>query len=117
MEGFVYYISREKFSTLLEKLKTNDKRSLLIFDYFLPFESVHESYRNKCRYMIRTIERSTGWPMQVYHQSDIIGLINFFEGEIKTIDSAQKMERQINGENKIFSNEGNAFIEMISFQL
>lgn len=117
LEGFVPYISRDKFSTLMEKLKTNNKRNLLIFDYVLPFESVHESYRDECRNMIRSVEQITGWPMQVYHRSDITELIQFFEGEIKTADSSKSIEKQISGENKIFSHEGNGFIEMISCQL
>lgn len=117
MEGFVPYITRDKFSTLLERLKTNNRRNLFILDYAIPFESVHTSYLDEYRNMICSVEQITSCPMQLYHRSDITELIQFFEGEIKTSDSSKNIEKHVNGDNQIFCHDGNGFIEMISFQL
>jgi O-methyltransferase involved in polyketide biosynthesis len=116
LEGFVYYISRDKFSTMLEKLAAWHAQNLLIIDYVIPFEAVHESNREISRRMLRSLEQSIGWPIQVYHRSDITGLIQFFKGNIKTSDCTQSMEKALYGENKVYIHPNSGFMEMISFQ-
>lgn len=117
LEGFVYYISRDKFSTLLEKLATASGQKRVILDYVIPFEAVHESTREKSRLMLRSLEQGLGWPIMVYHKFDITGLIQFFNGNIQTSDSTQSMEKTLYGENKVYIHPDSGFMEMISFQL
>ncbi|MEN5057591.1 class I SAM-dependent methyltransferase [Sphingobacterium kitahiroshimense] len=116
LEGFVYYISRDKFSTLLEKLASADGQKAVILDYVIPFEAVHESNREKSRLMLRSLEQGLGWPIMVYHTFDITGLIQFFKGNIITSDSTQSMEKTLYGENKIYIQPTSGFMEIISFQ-
>lgn len=116
LEGFVYYISRDKFSTLLEKLAAADGKKVVILDYVLPFETIHESNREKSRLMLRSLEQGLGWPIMVYHKFDITGLIQFFKGDIITSDSTQEMEKKLYGENEIYVHPTSGFMEMISFQ-
>lgn len=117
MEGLIYYISRDKLGTMLEKLKTSDKRNHFILEYGLPFEDVPENDRDGCRNLIRSMEQNTGWPMQTYHRSDIMGLLHFFGCDINTVDSVRSMEDQLAIKNKIFNQDGEGLIEITSFAL
>ena len=117
MEGLIYYMSRDKLCSMLEALMTPDQQRLLIMEYSVPFEDIPEGDRAGCRNVIRSIEQGTGWPMHLYHRSDIKGLLDFMGCKILTTDSMKNMEEQLNGKNEIFHQDGEGLIEITSFYI
>lgn len=117
MEGLIYYLSRDKFTGMLEALRTPQHNNYMIIEYGIPYEDIPESDREGCRNVVRAIEQGTGWPVQLYHRSDLASLVAFMGARDYAVRSLHDIERELNGSNRIFREQGAGLIEIMDFYL
>lgn len=117
MEGLIYYLSREKFTAILEALRTPRHNNYIILEYGVPYEAIPEGDRDGCRNVVRAIERSTGWPVQLYQRGDLASLAAFVGAEGHTVHSMQEIELEVKGHNSAFTRQGEGMVEIADFYL
>lgn len=116
-EGVLHYISDEQFLNIMRLFRTPNKTNVVMMDFMLPEESLPDNAKPVFRAIREKMECFIGGTFQVYSRQQIFTLVELLQGDVASIDSMQDVEFKLNGRNELYYEEGEGFMEMVSFYI
>lgn len=111
-EGVIHYMTDEQFLNLMQIFRTPNKTNIVLMDYLLPvgLSPVFNTMKQQ-------METFIGGALQVFSRPQVFQLIEILQGDVAGVDSMKDAEFKLNGRNELYYEDGEGFIEMMSFYL
>lgn len=116
-EGIMPYLSDEQFLNIMQAFRTQNKTNVVLMDYMLPPEELPMRIVPVFNDLRIQMEAFIGGSFQLYSRSRVFSLVDLLQGDVAGVDSMQDAEFKLNGRNERYYEDGEGFIEMISFYL
>ncbi|GEN66209.1 class I SAM-dependent methyltransferase [Chryseobacterium rhizosphaerae] len=116
-EGVVHYIHNHQFITLMQRFRSGDKHNRVIMDYCLELTDVPEYAQPLHNTIIDMFEKFIDDRVNLYSRKGIMAVINDLNVSSIQMDSVKNVEFQLNGNNKLFHQQGEGLLEMLTFSI
>ncbi|RPD38759.1 class I SAM-dependent methyltransferase [Chitinophaga barathri] len=116
-EGLIHYIPDELFLNTMQVFRTPNKTNVVVMDYMLPEDYIPEHTLPMYGAVKAKIEAFIDGKFYTYSRPQVFRLISVLRGDVAGVDSLQDIEFKLNGRNELFYEEGEGFMEMVSFYL
>lgn len=116
-EGLIYYITNEEFINTMQLFSSVDHRNMLLLDFMLTRDDIPAYHLHYYNDIIKVIEKVLNIKLNITSRLTITEMAAALNASQVEFISLYETARRLLGENHVFRERGDGFLEMAVFSL